>query len=82
MFHSPDYDPLAAALQPPLDETPEQRAEREATETLALEVSNRIDAEIKSARQAMKRTKDPIRVLVLGQSMSGGYSSSNLKVCR
>lgn len=80
MFQSSDYDPLTAALRPPPDETLEQRTEREAAETQALEVSNRIDAEIKSARQVMRRTKEPVRVLVLGQSMSGEYLNSNCLV--
>ncbi|KAF5351835.1 hypothetical protein D9756_007480 [Leucocoprinus leucothites] len=71
MFQSSDQDPLAAALRPPPGETQEQREEREAAEAHALEVSSRIDAEIKADKQAMKRQKKPIRVLVLGQSMSG-----------
>ncbi|KXN90125.1 Guanine nucleotide-binding protein alpha-4 subunit [Leucoagaricus sp. SymC.cos] len=71
MLQSSDYDPLTAAMRPPPGETQEQREEREAAEAEALEVSNRIDAEIKASKQAMKRQKKPIRVLVLGQSMSG-----------
>ncbi|KAJ3568438.1 hypothetical protein NP233_g5711 [Leucocoprinus birnbaumii] len=71
MFQSADHDPFAAVLRPPPGETPEQREEREAAEAQALEVSNRIDAEIKAAKYALKKQKKPIRVLVLGQSMSG-----------
>lgn len=73
MFQFSDYDPLTAALRPPSGETPEQQAEREAEEAQAIEISNRIDAEIKAARQAMKKNRKPIRVLVLGQSMSGKH---------
>jgi guanine nucleotide-binding protein subunit alpha len=72
MFQPSDYDPFTAAMKPPPGESQEQREEREAAEARALEVSNRIDTEIKTAKQAMKKQKKPIRVLVLGQSMSGG----------
>jgi guanine nucleotide-binding protein alpha-1 subunit len=46
-------DPLTAALQPPADETPEQRAARERAEADARKVSEAIDDQIKSERVCM-----------------------------
>lgn len=78
MYQLSDHDPLTAVLRPPPGETPEQREEREAAEARALEISSRIDAEIKAAKQAMKKLKKPIRVLVLGQTMSGEHGGCDL----
>jgi hypothetical protein len=66
-----DVDPLTLAMAPPPNETPEERREREEREERALEVSRQIDAEIKVAKIAMKKKKKAIKVLVLGQSLSG-----------
>lgn len=64
-------DPLTLAMAPPANETPEERLIRQEKEEHALEVSRRIDAEIKVAKIAMKKKKKAIKVLVLGQSLSG-----------
>jgi guanine nucleotide-binding protein subunit alpha len=68
MLHNDD--PLDAVLRPPLDETPEEAAVREARELEARRVSAQIDADIKAERQA-RRKKRIVRLLLLGQSESG-----------
>jgi len=68
-----DVDPLDLALAPPDDETPEQRDAREKLEREAIQRSRRIDAELKAAKAMMKRYKSAIKILVLGQSLSGEY---------
>ncbi|KAH8992659.1 G-alpha-domain-containing protein [Lactarius akahatsu] len=65
-----DEDPLAAALRPPLDESPEARAIRLAREEEAARVSQAIDEAIRVERLANKKNK-VVRVLLLGQSESG-----------
>jgi guanine nucleotide-binding protein subunit alpha len=69
--HNDSLDPLTLAMAPPPNETSEQRAKREREEAEALQVSRRIDAELKLAKIALKKRKDAVQVLVLGQSMSG-----------
>ncbi len=64
-------DPLSQVLEPPANETSEQRAVRQAKETEARRVSDRIDEQIKSEKQANSRSKAPVKVLVLGQAESG-----------
>ncbi|KAH6914227.1 guanine nucleotide binding protein, alpha subunit [Coprinopsis sp. MPI-PUGE-AT-0042] len=64
-------DPLTLAMAPPPGETPEQRRVREEAEAEAIQVSKRIDAELKLAKAALKKRKEAVQVLVLGQSMSG-----------
>lgn len=66
----PSPDPFNLALQPPLDETPEEKAIREAREQEALRISNAIDESLKAERAAEKRKK-VTRLLLLGQSESG-----------
>ena len=68
-----DDDPLTLAMAPPPDETPAERAERERKEHEALQRSRQIDVELKNAKAALKRHKRAIRVLVLGQSLSGTF---------
>ena len=63
-------DPLDAALQPPSDETPEQRLQRLAHEAEARRISNEIDEDIKRER-ALRKKKQIVKVLLLGQSESG-----------
>jgi len=70
-FPPNDVDPLDLALAPPDDETSEQRAAREKLEREAIQRSRRIDAELKTAKAMMKRYKSAIKILVLGQSLSG-----------
>lgn len=66
---APD-DPFALVLAPPPNETPEERAAREAKEQEALRVSNAIDESLKAEKAAEKRKKI-VRLLLLGQSESG-----------
>ena len=73
---SDDDDPLAAALSPPPDESPETRAIRIAREEEALRVSQTIDESIRIERQANKKYKI-VRVLLLGQSESGVWHSTH-----
>ena len=74
-LHTPpplnDVDPLDLALVPPDGESPEQRAAREKLEQEAMQRSRSIDAELKAAKATMKRYKNAIKILVLGQSLSG-----------
>ncbi|KAI0312036.1 G-alpha-domain-containing protein [Amylostereum chailletii] len=70
-------DPLAAAIAPPKDETPEQREAREKEEAEAKRISDEIDEQLKAERAALKKKKPPVKVLLLGQSESG--KSTTLK---
>lgn len=60
-----DDDPLAKALAPPPDETPEQRDARVKTEKEAQLRSDAIDEEINRQRVAEKKSHS-VRVLLLG----------------
>lgn len=62
-----DEDPLYKLMQPPEDETPEQRHTRLLAEAEAQEKSNAIDEEINKQRQEMKKGLKPVRVLLLGK---------------
>ncbi|KAF9473676.1 G-alpha-domain-containing protein [Pholiota conissans] len=74
---SPDaQDPFAVFHRPPPNETPGERAEREAREIAARKVSERIDDELRAEKARMKRER-VVRVLLLGQSESG--KSTTLK---
>jgi hypothetical protein len=64
-------DPLSRVLEPPANETSEQRAAREAREAEARRVSDRIDEQIRSEKQANSRNRAPVKVLMLGQAESG-----------
>lgn len=70
IFHDPT-DPLARAIAPPANETPEERLARKEKEDRAVEISRLIDVKIKAEEVAMKKKKKPVKVLVLGQSLSG-----------
>jgi guanine nucleotide-binding protein subunit alpha len=72
-----DDDPLAAALSPPPDESPEAKAIRIAREEEALRVSQAIDESIRIERQINKKNKI-VRILLLGQSESGARHSRSL----
>jgi guanine nucleotide-binding protein subunit alpha len=65
-----DHDPLAIALSPPHDESPEAKAIRISREEEALRVSQAIDESIRIERQTNKKNKI-VRILLLGQSESG-----------
>lgn len=63
-------DPLAAAIAPPPNETPNERWQREQREAEARRISEQIDEQIRAERQALKKRK-PMKLLLLGQSESG-----------
>ena len=71
---TPSDDPLDEFLKPPPDETPEQAAIRLQREEQARQISQAIDASIKAERQARKKRRI-VRLLLLGQSESGAFSS-------
>ncbi|OBZ66663.1 Guanine nucleotide-binding protein G(t) subunit alpha-3 [Grifola frondosa] len=64
-------DPLAIVLAPPPNETPAERWAREQIEAEARRISEQIDDQLKAEKQALKKRKKPIKVLLLGQSESG-----------
>jgi len=74
-----DYDPLAAAIAPPPDETPDARAARLRTEAEARRVSDEIDEQLKQERASRRRQRPCVKVLLLGQSESGMFSLSTLR---
>ncbi|RPD54524.1 G-alpha-domain-containing protein [Lentinus tigrinus ALCF2SS1-7] len=71
-----DADPLAAALQPPPNETPEQREQRLKAEEDARKRSENIDRMLRHDDKRNRRRKQ-VKVLLLGQSESG--KSTTLK---
>ncbi|EKM76630.1 hypothetical protein AGABI1DRAFT_102244 [Agaricus bisporus var. burnettii JB137-S8] len=71
MSPQPDDDPLTLAIQPPPDETPEQRQIREAAEAEAKRVSDEIDEQIKKEKELSSKKRKPVKLLLLGQSESG-----------
>lgn len=72
MGRQADDDPLSLALQPPPNETPDQRESRLQAEAIARRISNDIDEELKQEKAALKK-RPPVKVLLLGQSESGAY---------
>ncbi|CAA7269764.1 unnamed protein product [Cyclocybe aegerita] len=72
-----DADPFAIFHQPPPGETPSERAVRQAKEAEAKRVSDLIDEQLKAEKQALKKEKYVVKVLLLGQSESG--KSTTLK---
>jgi hypothetical protein len=79
-YHDPN-DPFLILLAPPRDETPEQCKAREAEEEAARKVSLRIDEELKAEKAAIKKKKNGVKVLVLGQSESGMCSRESYSAC-
>lgn len=69
-------DPLAAALRPPENETPDERERRMHAEEEAKRVSDGIDEMIRAEKKE-RRVKQEVKVLLLGQSESG--KSTTLK---
>ena len=64
-------DPLAFAIRPPSNETPEQRQVRLENEQKAKEISDRIDRELLAEREALKKKKGSgaeVKLLLLGTS--------------
>ncbi|KAH9979099.1 G-alpha-domain-containing protein [Lactifluus volemus] len=73
-------DPLSQALSPPPGETPEMRVIREAKEAEARRVSDLIDEQIRSEKQANSRKKIPVKVLMLGLAESGAQDDSGQRL--
>lgn len=71
-------DPLALALAPPRNETPEEKETRERAELEARRISDGIDEQIRQERAALKKKKKPVKVLLLGQSESGVFFTSSI----
>ncbi|KAH8824047.1 guanine nucleotide binding protein, alpha subunit [Flagelloscypha sp. PMI_526] len=71
LTRSLDDDPLTLALQPPEDETPAERSLREHYEAEARRISDEIDEQIRREREAEKKKRRPVKLLLLGQSESG-----------
>ncbi|KAI0701994.1 G-alpha-domain-containing protein [Cytidiella melzeri] len=63
-------DPLAAVLQPPANESPEEKVKRLAEEAEARRISHEIDEDIKRER-ALRKKRQIVKLLLLGQSESG-----------
>lgn len=70
-------DPLARAIAPPPDETPEARALRERVQANAKKRSDEIDARLQAENAAKRKRGQPVKLLLLGQSESG--KSTTLK---
>ncbi|KZT65499.1 G-protein alpha subunit [Daedalea quercina L-15889] len=70
-------DPLSKALQPPPDESPDDRARRIQQQKDAQAISHSIDQDIQESRKAFERRKKAIKILLLGQAESG--KSTTLK---
>ncbi|KAF8626128.1 hypothetical protein AX17_006623 [Amanita inopinata Kibby_2008] len=64
-------DPITAALQPPSTETQQERILRLQAEAEAKRVSEQIDEDLKQERERLRRNKDDIKLLLLGQAESG-----------
>ncbi|PVF93835.1 G-alpha-domain-containing protein [Serendipita vermifera] len=67
-----DIDPLTRAMQPPKNETPEEKAIRLQAEAEATRISQLIDAQLKADRAQLKKEADNThKILLLGQAESG-----------
>lgn len=71
-----EQDPFAIFTAPPPGETQEEKAAREQRELEAQRVSDRIDEEIKVEKALLKKHRGTVKVLLLGQSESGMFSST------
>ena len=69
-----EEDPLTLAMSPPPNETPEERQAREVREAEAQRISDEIDEQIRKEKEAKRKKKRPVKVLLLGQSESGACS--------
>jgi len=59
-------DPLALAIEPPRNETAEEKAERIALEQHRKAISDDIDAELEREHNLEKRNPRPVKILLLG----------------
>ncbi|KAJ7146340.1 guanine nucleotide binding protein, alpha subunit [Mycena epipterygia] len=74
---SMEDDPIANAIAPPQNESPEDREVRIQKERAAKQVSDAIDAELSQEQAHEKKRPKPVKILLLGQSESG--KSTTLK---
>lgn len=68
-------DPLTILMQPPANECPSECAAREARETEAKLRSDAIDEELMKEKERLMRTKNAVKVMLLGNSESGASFS-------
>ncbi|KAJ7753595.1 G-protein alpha subunit [Mycena maculata] len=68
------FDPLSVGLQPPPNETEEEKEVRLAAAREAVRVSRTIDVGLVESKKAMERKKRAVKILLLGQSESGKSS--------
>ncbi|KAI0649357.1 G-protein alpha subunit [Trametes meyenii] len=66
-----DGDPFSALLRPPASETEHERIARLQREADAKRISDTIDEEIKADKERMRKSRQDIRLLLLGQAESG-----------
>lgn len=71
VFEPHPSDPFYEFMKPPDDETPAQKTARLKREADAQRVNDEIDLQIKEDRNRLKKEKDVVKVLLLGQSESG-----------
>ncbi|KAJ7757579.1 guanine nucleotide binding protein, alpha subunit [Mycena metata] len=72
-----DSDPIANAIAPPQNESPQAKEIRMQKERAAKQVSDAIDAELSREQVYEKKRPKPVKILLLGQSESG--KSTTLK---
>ncbi|KAG6879783.1 hypothetical protein C0992_011828 [Termitomyces sp. T32_za158] len=77
MGYHESEDPLALAIAPPPNETPEQRAAREFSEAQAKKVSDEIDEQLRKERDDKKKKK-PVKLLLLGQRLKTDLRATRL----
>lgn len=61
-------DPLSQALQPPPDESEEQRLQRQQAQLEAEQVSRKIDEDLQEEKKAYEKRKKAVKILLLGES--------------
>jgi hypothetical protein len=64
-----DSDPIANAIAPPQNESPEEREIRLQKERAAKQVSDAIDAELTREQTHEKKRPKPVKILLLGASL-------------
>ncbi|KAF9530617.1 heterotrimeric G protein alpha subunit [Crepidotus variabilis] len=77
VFHPHPSDPFYEFMKPPEDETPAQKTARLKREADAQRINDEIDDQIKEDRNRIKKEREIVKVLLLGQSESG--KSTTLK---
>ncbi|KAJ6510993.1 G-protein alpha subunit [Mycena sanguinolenta] len=68
------FDPLSVPLQPPANETEEEKATRLEAAREATRVSRSIDVGLVESKKALEKKKRAVKILLLGQSESGKSS--------